>query len=65
MAVFSLCNYFKILVQQEVCDWTGKREVEVRVGERERERERERKEPKRGKGSEMNNARYDSEPAWF
>jgi predicted component of type VI protein secretion system len=36
VAVFSLCNYFKILVQQTVCDWTEKREVEVRVVEREK-----------------------------
>jgi hypothetical protein len=28
---FSLSNYIKILVQQEACDWTGKREVERRV----------------------------------
>ena len=39
MAVFSLCTYFKILMQQWVCDWTEKREVEVRVVEREKERE--------------------------
>ena len=36
MAVFSLSNYIKILVQQTVCDWTEKREVEVRVVEREK-----------------------------
>jgi hypothetical protein len=24
---FPLCNYIKILVQQEACDWTGKREA--------------------------------------
>jgi hypothetical protein len=31
MAGFSLSNYIEILVQQEACDWTGKREVEQRV----------------------------------
>ena len=31
MAGFFLSNYIKILVQQEACDWTGKREVELRV----------------------------------
>ena len=36
MAGFSLSNYIKILVQQEACDWTGKREAELRVGETER-----------------------------
>ena len=35
MAGFSLTNYIKILVQQEACDWTGKREVELRVAETE------------------------------
>ena len=30
---FSLSNYIKILVQQEACDWTGKREAEQRVAE--------------------------------
>ena len=30
---FSLSNYIKILVQQEACDWTGKREAELRVAE--------------------------------
>jgi hypothetical protein len=33
---FSLSNYIKILVQQEACDWTGKREEELRVAETER-----------------------------
>ena len=28
---FSLSNYIKILVQQEACDWTGKREAVLRV----------------------------------
>ena len=32
---FSLSNYIKILVQQEACDWTGKREAELRVAETE------------------------------
>jgi hypothetical protein len=40
VAGFSLSKYIKILMQQEACDWTWKREVELRVGERERERER-------------------------
>ena len=35
MAGFSLSNYIKILVQQEACDWTGKREAELRVAETE------------------------------
>jgi hypothetical protein len=38
VAEFSLSNYIKA---EEVCNWTGKREVELRVGERERERGRE------------------------
>jgi hypothetical protein len=33
---FSLSNHTKILGQQEACDWTGKREVELRVAETER-----------------------------
>jgi hypothetical protein len=33
VAGFSLSNYSKILVQQEACDWTGKRELELRVAE--------------------------------
>ena len=33
---FSLSNYIKILVQQEACDWTGKREADLRVAERDR-----------------------------
>ena len=36
VAGFSLSNYIKILVQQEACDWTGKREEELRVAETER-----------------------------
>jgi hypothetical protein len=32
---FSLPNYIKIFLQQKACDWTGKREVEVRVAETE------------------------------
>jgi hypothetical protein len=44
---FSLSNYIKILVQQEACDWTGKREAALRVAEREREREREREKRER------------------
>jgi hypothetical protein len=32
---FSLSNYIKILVQQEACDWTRKREAELRVAETE------------------------------
>ena len=40
MAGFSLSNYIKILVQQEACDWTGKKEAELRVAGREREGER-------------------------
>ena len=35
VAGFSLSNYIKILVQQEACDWTGKREAELRVAETE------------------------------
>jgi hypothetical protein len=31
VAGFSLPNYIKILVQQEACDWTGKREAEQRI----------------------------------
>jgi hypothetical protein len=33
MAGFFLFNYIKILVQQEACDWTGKREAALRVAE--------------------------------
>jgi hypothetical protein len=33
VAGFPLFNHIKILVQQETCDWTGKREAELRVGE--------------------------------
>ena len=36
VAGFSLSNYIKILVQQEACDWTGKREADLRVAERDR-----------------------------
>jgi hypothetical protein len=36
----SLSNYIKILVQQETCDWTGKREVKIRCRDREGVRER-------------------------
>jgi hypothetical protein len=32
---FSLSNHTNILVQQEACDWTGKREAELRVAETE------------------------------
>ena len=32
VAGFSLSNYIKILVQQEACDWTGKREAELSRG---------------------------------
>jgi hypothetical protein len=59
MAGFSLSNYIKILVQQEACDWTGKREVELRVARTESHSgERE--------GSKMEGGRQDdSEPAWL
>ena len=36
MTGFFLSSYIKILVQQEACDWTEKREVELRVGEKEK-----------------------------
>jgi hypothetical protein len=32
---FSVSNHTKILVYQGSCDWTGKREVELRVAETE------------------------------
>jgi hypothetical protein len=32
---FFLSNYIKILMQQEACDWTRRREVELRVAETE------------------------------
>jgi hypothetical protein len=31
VAGFSLSNYIKMLVQQEACDWTRKREAELKV----------------------------------
>jgi hypothetical protein len=33
---FSLSNHTKISVQHKACDWTGKREAELRVAETER-----------------------------
>ena len=36
IAGFSLSNYIKILVQQEACDWTKKREAELGVAATER-----------------------------
>jgi hypothetical protein len=35
MTGFSLSNHIKILVQQDACDWTGKREADLRVAETE------------------------------
>jgi hypothetical protein len=35
VAGFSLSNYIKILVKQEACDWTWKREMELRAAETE------------------------------
>jgi hypothetical protein len=40
VAGFFLSNYIRIFVQQEVCDWTGKREAEGRVAGTERNSER-------------------------
>ena len=53
VARFSLSNYIKILVQQEACDWTGKREAALRVAEMKRsvsegERPRWRRKPATG-----------------
>ena len=36
---FSLSNNIRILVQQEACDWTGKREAELRVADTEASQE--------------------------
>ena len=66
VARLSLSNYIKILVQQEACDWTGKRETELRVThthththtERERERERERLEGETGEARWTQTGRY-------
>jgi hypothetical protein len=33
VAGFSLSKYIKILVQQEACDWAGKRKAELKVSE--------------------------------
>ena len=33
MTGFFLSNHIKILVQQEACDWTGKREAELKFAE--------------------------------
>ena len=39
-AGFSLSNHMKILVQQEACDWAGKKEATRRVAETEAAQER-------------------------
>jgi hypothetical protein len=52
LAGFSLTNYVKILVQQETCDWTEKREVELRVAEGEGEGEGDGEGEGRGRGRE-------------
>jgi hypothetical protein len=56
---FSLSNHTKILGQEEACDWTGKREAELRVAETERVSGRE--ETK----MEANEQEEEAEPSWL
>ena len=58
---FSLSNNIRILVQQEACDWTGKREAELRVAERDRVSLR------RGGEAKMEAEEHedDPDPTWF
>ena len=54
---FSLSNRTKILGQPEACDWTGKREVELRFAESEsllREREKAKMEEDRDRSKDLN-----------
>jgi hypothetical protein len=60
VAGFSLSNYFKILVQQETCDWIGKREAEPRVAGTESDSE------ERGEANvEADRQEKDPDPTWF
>jgi hypothetical protein len=59
VARFSLSNDIKILVQQEACHWTGKREAGIRAAERESLTQ------ERGGGSKIDNGKDDSEPVWL
>ena len=61
VAGFSLSNYIKILVQQEACDWTGKREVERRVAGTESDSEEGGGEVK----MEADGQEEDPDPMWF
>jgi hypothetical protein len=57
---FSLSKYIKILVQQEACDWTGKREAALRVAETESISGK-----RRGAKMEMDKQEGKPDPAWF
>ena len=56
---FFLSNHTKILVQQEACDWTGKREAELKFAETEASLEKKRRKVK------MEADRQEEEPETF
>jgi hypothetical protein len=59
VAEFPLSNYIKILVQQEACDWTRKREAELRVADREHNS------GERGRSKMADRQEEDLDPTWF
>jgi hypothetical protein len=56
---FPCTNYVKIVVQQEACDWTGKREAELKFAETEASLEKKRRKVK------MEADRQEEEPETF